>query len=915
MLQEHAQQQNASKPYAALSAPAREKTFIVIDGNSLMHRAFHAVPFYMTAPDGRSTNACFGFMSMLLKLIEEYHPDAVICAFDQGVPEFRLKALESYKAQRPPTDPLLKEQFPMIQELLTSMNIPIVQMQDWEGDDIIGTLGRRGEEAGYRMYLVTGDRDAFQLASTGVSIIATRVGVSDVMVYGPDEVCERYGVGPELVPDYIALKGDPSDNIPGLPGVGEKTATKLLQLYGSLEGIIAHKDELKPKMQESLNEHENELFNGRIVATISRDVPIELDLTDLCFPCFEEAPVRAAFGTLGIRAQLPKILKLISGEDTEIGRFEERVSLPARVAKDAQEAFLEEIRSAARRGETQPVALVIDSDGEVTLFDDNHRLIVATPDGCAEFVGDRIAEVVATLLHEVSVVTFDAKILLREVVPLDSSLPALIDPLTLDCTRIFDVSLAAYLLESTRASYTIQHLAERYLKRDLPSPDDTVSAAHIEAAALLALHGSLEEALTEDGSLDCYRDIDMPLIPVLVNMERTGVFLDVPRVHALASHMHDQLEDLTRQIHELAGTEFNIASPKQLATILFEKLMLPTQKKTQRGYSTDASVLEDLSLLHPLPRLVLEYRELSKLKSTYLDTLPTMLADDHRLHTTFNQTITATGRLSSSDPNLQNIPVRSALGREIRTAFVAGSPTAHGEKVDGEEWRFVSADYSQIELRLLADLSGDEGLITAFTEGRDFHAATASRIFNIPIDELPPEIRNRAKAVNFGIVYGQQAFGLSSSLSISFKEAQDMIDRYFKAYPQVRRYLDHLIDEAQTTGYAVTMFGRKRRVPELHASKPAQREAGKRVAMNHPLQGTAADIIKLAMIEVQRRLRDEGFRAEFMLQVHDELDFNCPVSELDRLEKMVTTVMENVVTLKVPLAVSCSSGENWAEAH
>ncbi len=914
MSQEHTQQQNVNTS-RTVSAAAREKTFIVIDGNSLMHRAFHAVPFYMKAPDGRSTNACFGFISMLLKLSEEYHPDAFICAFDQGVPEFRLKALESYKAQRPPTDPQLKEQFPMIQELLASMNVPIVQIPGWEGDDIIGTLGRRGEEAGYRMYLVTGDRDAFQLASAGVSIIATRVGVSDVMVYGPNEVRERYGIGPELVADYIALKGDPSDNIPGLPGVGEKTAAKLIQMYGSLEGIVAHKDELKPKMRQNLEEYENELFNGRIVATISRDVPIELDLTDLCFPCFEEAPVRAAFGTLGIRAQLPKILKLISDDEAEINRFEEYLPVPRRIVSGKEDTFLDEICEAALNGGTQPVAMVIDADGEITLFDDNHRLVVATSDGCAEFTGSHIAPVVARLLKETSVVVFDAKILLREVVPLDSSLPALIDPLALDGTRLFDVSLAAYLLESTRSSYTVEHLVERYLKCGVPPTGDALPSSWVEAAALLALRGPLEEALTEDGSLACYRDIDMPLVPVLVNMERTGVFLDVPRVRSLASQIHDQLEELTRKIYESAGVEFNIASPKQLATVLFEKLMLPTQKKTQRGYSTDASVLEDLSVLHPLPRLVLEYRELSKFKSTYLDTLPTMLADDHRLHTTFNQTITATGRLSSSDPNLQNIPVRSALGREIRTAFVAGSPAAHGESVEGEEWRFVSADYSQIELRLLADLSGDEGLIAAFTEGRDFHAATASRIFNIPIDELPPEIRNRAKAVNFGIVYGQQAFGLSESLSISFKEAQDMIDRYFQAYPQVRRYLDHLIEEAQTTGYAVTMFGRKRHVPELHASKPAQREAGKRVAMNHPMQGSAADIIKLAMIEVQRRLRDEGFRAEFILQVHDELDFNCPVSELERLEQMVVSVMEQVVSLKVPLVVSCSSGENWAEAH
>lgn len=923
------------------------KKIIVIDGNSLMHRAFHAVPPYMRSPDDQPTNACFGFMSMLLSLIEQAGPDAVICAFDKGVPAFRLEALESYKAQRPLTDPDLKVQFPMIQTLLESMNIPIVQLQDWEGDDIIGTLGRMGGEKGFRMLLVTGDRDAFQLASAHTSIVVTKKGVTDIAIMGPDEVRERYGVSPAQVPDFIALRGDPSDNIPGLPGVGEKTAAKLLQQYGSIEGIVEHRDELKPKQAASLDENMVQIMNGRVVATIQTDVPIDLDLDALHFPDYEEEPVRDAFGALGIRAHIPKILQLISQDGAAVSAFDAQVKVPPRVGEGGEEAFIDRIVEQAKAAAANPapaampapdaapvpaaadrwVAVVVDESGEATLFDDNRRLVVATAEGCATLPSEDIAPTVARLLQNACVVALDAKALLHVVAPVDSSEPALVDPYGIDLARLFDVDLAAYLLDSTRSSYGVGHLVERYLKSGLPEPDDDTSEAQVEAAALLALVPALTEALDHDGSLELYRRVEMPLVPVLVAMERTGVCLDVPRLKSLASEMQDHLDGLTSQIYDAAGEEFNISSPKQLGAILFDKLGLKGTKKTQKGYSTDASVLEKLADEHPLPGLVLEYREFSKLKSTYLDTLPNMLLGDRRLHTTFNQTVTATGRLSSSDPNLQNIPVRTDLGLQIRTGFIAGPradatglatsvastnaaiPSAAGA------WQFVSADYSQIELRLLAHLSGDEGLIDAFAAGRDFHAATASRIFDIPVEGMPPEVRRRAKAVNFGIVYGQQAFGLARSLGIPFAEAQEMIDRYFAAYPAVRTYLDGLVEEATDTGYAITMFGRKRHVPELHASRSMQREAAKRVAMNHPMQGSAADIIKLAMIEVARRLRSAGFDAELQLQVHDELDFNCPVDELGRLEKMVTDVMEHVVELKVPLLVSCEHGDNWAVAH
>lgn len=856
----------------------------------------------MNAPDGRPTNAVFGFISMFIKMIEVLHPDAVICAFDKGKPAFRMEALEKYKAHRPPTDPLLKPQFPIIKELLEAMDVPVVELDGWEGDDILGTLAQRGSAKGMEILLVTGDRDAFQLVDHNVKVVTTKKGISDVVVYGPDEVFERYGVTVAQVPDYLGLKGDPSDNIPGVPGVGEKTAAKLLQEYGTLEEIVAHAGDIKGKMGERIRENSDAAFASRIVATIACDVPVEVDLESVRFPSFEPADVRKAFGELGFKAHLGKVLSFAPSPDSSAAPVtgdEPSLAVGIPMRGPAAAALVDE---AVAAGEWLGVA--IDDGAGSSLFGDTKELFVAAALGIAAFDSEEIGSVLSALLRGANVAAFDTKALIQEVVPADSALPALVSIVDLDASRLFDLSVAAYLLDSSRSSYDLFALCDRHLGVIMPEATDAIPVGAVSAAALHALRPRIDDELERDGSRPCFVDIEMPLVPVLVEMERVGVGLDTSVLSGLSATTAESIELLREEIYELAGGEFVIDSPKQLATVLFERLGLPTKRKTKTGFSTDAAVLSELAPLHPLPEKVVAYRELAKLRSTYIDALPRLLATDGRLHTTYNQTVAATGRLSSSNPNLQNIPVRTEFGRRIRAAFVA----------DHEGDVMVAADYSQIELRLLAHLSGDQGLIDAFTSGEDFHTATAARVFGVHPDDVTTELRSRAKAVNFGIVYGQQAFGLSTSLGISYAEAQTMIDRYYAAYPMVREFLDETVAQAHRDGWAITMWGRKRHIHELTSSNPNLRSFGERTAMNHPMQGSAADIIKLAMIEVEKRLHAEGFRAEMVLQVHDELVFECPVEESEALAAMAVEVMSGVADLHVPLDVSATIATNWAEA-
>ncbi len=912
----------------------KRRTFAVIDGNSLMHRAFHAVPPTMNAPDGRPTNAIFGFLNMFLKMIDAFNPDGVVVAFDKGKPRVRMEMLPQYKAQRPPMDPDLHVQFPMIKKLLTALNVPILQSEGWEGDDILGTMARLGEEAGCDMLLVTGDRDMYQLVTEHVNVVSTRKGLSDVAIMTPESVDDLYhGIAPALVPDFYGLKGDTSDNIPGVPGIGPKKASALIAQYGSLDEVIAHADEVKGKMGENLRAHIDDALLSRKVATIRTDAPVELDFDETSFPAFSADEVSAALGTLGITAMQNRFLSLIGGEGgatAAASTFEiPAVSRAAAGDAGALAAVASEVSRAIKAGEW--IAAVVDDDKEEgALFGLTRTLWLATSRGLLaleegdggttavvdgfNFAHGVIVGVLARLFMEGRVASPDTKALLHELSPVDSSERELMDPLAVDSTRIFDTVVAAYLLDSDRSEFDEAYLADTYLQMALPAArgaegagEDAPAPAARTTALTLALVAPLRDRMARENAANVFDGIEMPLVPVLAKMERAGMLVDPDRLHSLSEGLATQIAEVERSIRDLAGDEtFNIGSPMQLSHVLFDVMGLPTKglKKTKRGYySTNAKVLSDLARDHEIVRLILDWREKSKIKSTYLDTLGPLRRGDGRVHTTYNQTITATGRLSSSDPNLQNIPTRSELGRTVKTAFSAGEGSV-----------FLAVDYSQIELRLLAHLSGDEHLVRAFNEGEDFHAETAARVFGVPVSEVTPDLRSRAKAVNFGIVYGQQAYGLSQSLHISMAEARDMIDRYYEAYPGVRTFLDNVVVRAKQTGYAETMYGRRRHIPELKAKNPQLRGFGERTAMNHPMQGTAADIIKIAMARVSRRLEEEDFAAHMILQVHDELDFECPVDEVERLTAMVRDVMEHVVDLRVPLIAEASTGITWADA-
>ena len=968
---------------ASGDVPQIRPVITVIDGNSIMHRAFHAIPPTMNAPDGRPTGALFGFVSMFLKMVEEFRPYGVICAFDKGRPQRRMDLLPQYKAQRPPTDPLLKAQFPMIRELMAAMSVPVCEVEGWEGDDILGTLGRQGEAAGYDMLLVTGDRDAYQLVTDHVRVVATKKGLSDVIVYGPAEVEELYdGVRPAQIPDFYGLKGDTSDNIPGVPGVGPKKAATLITQYGTLDEVLAHADEIKGKMGENVRAHKEDALVSRRVATIETGAPVAFDADAARWPQFDPEAVSRAFGELGFTALTRRVLAAgtspAQGEDAPEGVGVPAPNLPAEPLEGP--GAWDALRAAVAQGAWLGVR-VDDGTSEGTLFGLDLRVYVALSSGweveapageeagvtqgtpanpgvptaptapaasaaqgapvppaghpaseearVLVFAGDDAAQALRLAYASGRAVSFSTKDDLHRLVPADSSQEALLDVAALDPSRMFDLAVAAYLLDSNRSDYAPAELVRAYLPFALPEQDEPAKPAKrgarakapvdeafrtrlcaATAAAALALREVLDRMMCADGSRACFDDIEMPLVPALVTLERAGMTVSLPRLRELSDELGAQIDALRSRVYAEAGEEFNLDSPKQLSTVLFEKLGLPTKgvkrSKSTGAYSTNAKVLDDLSHDYPVVADVLEYREKAKIKSTYLDALPLQVAGDGRVHTTYNQTVTATGRLSSSDPNLQNIPVRTELGRMVRAAFVPADP---------EGSVILGCDYSQIELRLLAHLSGDEGLIAAFTEGEDFHRETAARVFGVDPADVTPQMRSRAKAVNFGIVYGQGAYGLSTSLGITFVEAQEMIDRYFMMFPQVRSYLDGLVAFAHEHGWVQTMFGRKRHVPDVFSRVPNVRAFGERTAMNHPMQGTAADIIKMAMARVQRRMAREGFRAQMIVQVHDELDFDCPKGEVGTLSALVREEMCGVVSLRVPLQVSCDTGASWADAH
>ena len=850
------------------------KKLMILDGNSVVNRAFYGVR-PLNAPDGTPTNAVYGFLAILQKLFEGEAPDSLCVAFDLPAPTFRHEMYEGYKAQRKPMPEELAVQMPLLKETLDAMHIRRLEAAGWEADDVLGAVSAICEKSGWACEIVTGDKDSFQLITETTSVlhVKSRMGQTETILYDRARFEEEYGFAPPLMVDLKALMGDASDNIPGVPGIGEKTALDLVRRYGRVADIYAGLDglDIKDSVRKKLAAGRESAEMSYTLATISREAPVELKPEDASWSRDFGPELYAVLDRLGFRRFIEKWGLAPAPEAVQ--ETESR-AMPELSALTAQEA-----EARIRAAETLGLALPGDDldslslcDGEAIftlnwgeLGEDYNRLLrlVFSPEvkksahGVKDLMGLALAEGLGTEGF------------------------------------VFDTELAAYVLDPTESGYDLGKLTKRYLGAELP-----------EARAALELMAPMRAKLAENGAEKLYFDIELPLCQVLAEMERAGFLVDRKALADFGESLTAGIDALQRGIWELAGHEFNINSPKQLGEVLFDELMLPAGKKTKTGWSTNADILEKLIGKHPITGDILEYRMLTKLKSTYADGLLKVISADGRIHTNFRMTVTATGRLSSTEPNLQNIPVRRELGAQIRRMFVAAPGCV-----------LVDADYSQIELRLLAHISGDETMQNAFKSGEDIHAVTASQVFGLPLAEVTPAQRSSAKAVNFGIVYGISAFSLAQDIKVSPAEARAYIDAYMQKYHGVREYMDRVIAEAKERGYVETLFGRRRPVPELKASNFNTRSFGERVARNMPIQGTAADIIKLAMVNVRRRLRAEGMEARLILQVHDELIAECPEREAERVAALLEEEMERAVTLSVPLTAEAHSGHSWAEAH
>ena len=844
-------------------APAKECDIFLVDGNGLAYRAFFALPEELQTAEGQPTNALLGFANMMMRLLMDYRPRTVVVAWDEK-PAQRLELDPEYKAGRRPTPPLLREQQPFFEPIVNAFGYRNVRVPGKEADDVIGTLATRGDEDGHRVCVVSTDRDAFQLASDRVCIMMTPRGVADVVVYTPDRIRERYGIGPELIPDFIGLKGDTSDNIKGVPGIGEKTAAHLLVQFGSLEGVYDHLDDVSgEKRRESLRTAAEDAEKSKVLATIDRSVEVDIDLTSLANESPDRSTMKELFRQLEFRALLKRVDELEEAVPGAAPMISERAEVPFRQGTLADLGQL-----------PHEVSLEVAGDGRAALGSALGEVLVV------DARGDELASV----LRE------------RKVLTHGLHLPGL-DPAG-------DTQIAAYLIDPGRAGYDVGDLAEESGVELTVQSDEETAALVQAAAAIPRLHADMLPKLEARELTRLYHDIELPLVPVLADMEAAGVKIDTYRLAEIAAKLRDQVDELEARAYELAEGPFTLGSPKQLGEVLFERLGLPVDRKGKTGYSTDARVLGKLRELHPIIEVVEQWREQSKLLNTYLEPLPGLVdPQTGRLHTFFSQTTAATGRLSSIRPNLQNIPIRTPLGREIRSAFIAESG-----------YTMLSADYSQIELRILAHVSGEPVLMDAFARGEDIHRATAAQVLGKPPAELTSEERNRAKAVNFGIIYGISAFGLSEQLGISRDEAQSFIDTYLARFPEVNEFMKRVIAQAKEDGYVTTLFGRRRPVPELRASNWQTRSLGERLAVNTVMQGSAADIIKVAMIGVHRRLRDEGRRSRLVLQIHDELLFEVADRELSAVKTIVREEMCGAYPLDPALDIDIGTGSSWLDA-
>ncbi len=871
---------------------------VLIDGHSILNRAFYGMPA-LTNSEGKPTGAVYGFLNILFKILEEEKPQYLAVAFDLPAPTFRHRMYEAYKGTRKPMPEELREQVPLIKEVLGAMQICMVEQEGYEADDILGTFARSGEDRGLQVTIVSGDRDLLQLATDSVlvRIPKTRGGKTVIEDYHTKEVVEKYQLTPPQIIDLKSLMGDASDNIPGIPGVGEKTATKLVAAYGSLEEAHAHLEEIKPKKaMESLRDHYDLAQLSKKLATICTESPIQIDWEKAALPEMYTEEAYELFRRLDFKNFLPRF-EGRAGQGLQEPSFER-----AEDFRRAEEIF----RKAAGAAE---IGFSVLADREITglavsLSEKENYYIPAGGFLSGAYLADAALRIMEGADR---ICVFDLKPILEFADPEKRG-------------QFFDARIGAYLLNPLKSAYTYDDIAKEFLGMSIPSAEDifgsgklpAVSAMEPEAAGRWcvltawvsrAVREPMENRLRELGMEELFRTVEMPLIFTLHDMETAGISVKGEALAEYGNKLQEGIRALETKIYEQAGETFNINSPKQLGVILFEKMKLPGGKKTKSGYSTAADVLEKLAGDAPIVADVLEYRQLAKLKSTYADGLAACIAADGRIHSNFNQTITATGRISSTEPNLQNIPVRMELGRQIRKVFVPK-----------EGCLFIDADYSQIELRVLAHLSGDEKLIEAYREAKDIHRITASEVFHVPFDQVTPLQRRNAKAVNFGIVYGISSFGLSQDLSISRKEAAEYIEKYFHTYPKIKEFLDRTVEQARKDGYVTTLFGRRRPVPELASSNYMQRSFGERVAMNSPIQGTAADIIKIAMVRVNERLSREGFASRLLLQVHDELLVEAPEAEVEAVSRLLEEEMKGAASLSVELEVDMHTGKSWYEA-
>ena len=839
------------------------KRIFLVDGNSFVYRAYFATP-YLSNSKGMPTNAIYAFINMLKKLRAEKKPDGLVVVWDSKVPSFRVQISEQYKATRPPMPGNLSLQFPFVKDIVEKMGVPTLEMEGFEADDIIATCVRRLEKEDVEVVVVTSDKDLMQLACDSVTIFDS---MKNAMMKTA-EVAEKFGIDPCLIPDYLALAGDTSDNIPGVPGIGDKTARELVSTFGPIDEIYAHVDDIKkPALRQKLTENRDRADLSKRLATLHVDVPLDIDLEGMTVREPDLSELRKVYRDL----EFTSLYKEIKGGDEEAG-VEEAASLEAIAA--------------------HAMAVVAGIEGRCPYDVVFKRLAVS--DGKGVFYSEKEEDLFAVLASPRDVIVHNLKPLIL------AAIRAGIDP----HPRFFDTMLALYLINPSRKDYGLEGILDEFFDVEIAGDGGKQSFGK-GAFYLPRLREELERRLGEMGLSDLFFNIEMPLVEVLAHMECLGVRVDRRALASLSRDFDSRLNAIVTKIYDLAGETFNINSPQQLVRILFHKLDLPPVRKTKTSLSTDNEVLQTLSDLHPLPAEILEYRMLTKLKGTYVDALPTLIHQSTgRIHAAFNQMVVATGRLSSSDPNLQNIPIKGVEGRKIREAFVPA-----------EGFLLVSSDYSQIELRVLAHVSKDELLADAFRNDEDIHNRVASEVFKVDPASVTPAMRRTAKVINFGIVYGISGFGLSRELGVSPREAQAYIDAYFERHRGIREYIERVVAEAREKGFVRTLFGRIRYIPELKNADVNVRQFGERTAMNTPIQGTAADIIKMAMVNIHRKIKEQNRRSRLIMQIHDELVFEVPADEIEEMEAMIRHEMEHVCPMSVPLKVSVGKGRNWAEAH